>query len=538
MSFNLLEEAWIPVRTSDGYRKLIAPWQITATIRGAPVVAVDSPRPDFSGALIQFLIGLVQSSELVPAMELDWEDGLEPPPPPNTLQDAFSVHKDAFNLDGDFPRFLQDLTMENGSEVPINALLIDPTGNEHFIKPRNGDGFCFGCAATALFCLHTNAPEGGRGHLTGLRGGGPLTSLVLPPTENLWHTLWLNVVSREDLVGAAGYEYPEAPQDIFPWLAATRSADPKTGGPTYPQDAHPLQMYWSMPRRIRLDCTDLGSGSCLVCGQSSDRLIQRCFTRPHGVNYAGNWIHPLTAYWVNKDGEHSARKARAGTINYRNWVGLVVKSTGENGGAKGQQLPARVVHRFTEKRWRAFENKAGARLWGFGYDMDHMRARCWFDGKMPIPAVLDERITDEYATRSERMVRAAITIGGNLGYCLKEAWFRFTANVRGDTGFVTTAFWSRSEPMFFTHLHALISELARTYPDLTDETLRNWHRDLCRLARQLFDEYVTSGPIEDQDPARIARARNKLNAWNQGKNVKEKILHLPKEIEKTDDSTP
>lgn len=533
MSYNLIEESWIPVRTSDGHRELIAPWRITATIRGAPVVALDSPRPDFSGALIQFLIGLVQTSGMAPEMELDWEDGLEPPPTPEELRQAFSHHKDAFNLDGEFPRFLQDYTMEDGSEVPIGSLLIDPSGNEHFIKPKPAQGFCPACAATALFCLQTNSPEGGRGHLTGLRGGGPLTTLVLPPSENLWHTVWLNVVSQEDLVGAAGQECPNAPHHIFPWLAATRTGNPKGGQLTYPEHAHPLQMYWSMPRRIRLDCADLGKGSCDVCGQASDRLIRRCFTRPYGVNYAGDWVHPLTPHSVNKDGAHLPRKARAGSINYRYWVGLVVKSSGEAGGAKEQRLPARVVHRFTEKRWKAFGNKTGARLWGFGYDMDHMRARCWFDGKMPIPAVPDDRIAGEYVKRSERMVRAAITIGGNLANCLKEAWFPPGANVRGDMGFVTEAYWSRSEPEFFRYLHKLIENLERN-PELTDETLRNWHEYLCERARKLFDEYVTSGPIEDEDPARIARARNKLNAWNHGKKVKEKILQLPKELDKAD----
>lgn len=525
MAFNLVEEPWIPIRTSDGQHTHIAPWQITARIHGAPVVALDSPRADFNGALIQFLIGLVQTSGLAPEMEIDWDLHFESPFSSEVLHEVFSDHKDAFNLDGEFPRFLQDLTMEDGNEFPISHLLIDLSGNQHFIKPQEGDGFCFACAATALFCLQTNSPKGGRGHLTGLRGGGPLTSLVLPPAENLWQTVWLNVVSQEDLEGAAGHDHPDAPDDIFPWLP-TRTAEKKTGRPTYPGDAHPLQIYWSMPRRIRLDCANLGQGYCDVCGQASDKLVQRYYTKPYGVKYEGNWVHPLSPYFVDKQGVHSALKAREGSINYRNWIGLVLKSSASSEPVKVQRLPAQVVYLFIEKRQKFLGYRDRARLWGFGYDMDDMRARCWFEGRMPIPALPDDRISKEYIKRSERMVTAASAVGRNLRVCLREAWFRYTANIRGDTGFVDAAYWSRSEAVFFEHLHKLISELQESYPAVTDQTLDGWHKYLCWLALELFDEYVTSGPIEDEDPARIARSRNKLKAWNRGKSVTEKILHL------------
>ena len=529
MAYNLLKEPWIPVRTSRGYRERIAPWQITAGIRGDPVVALDSPRPDFNGALIQFLIGLLQTSALAPETELDWQEGLDSPPGAEELQTAFSPLEHVFNLDGDFPRFLQDFTMEDGHEVPITDLLIDVSGNGHFIKPKDGHGFCFACAAVALFCLHTNSPEGGRGHLTGIRGGGPLTSLVIPTIENFWHTLWLNVVLQEDMEPGPGLNSPGRGEDIFPWLAPTRTGDAKTGQLTYPEDAHPLQMYWSMPRRIRLDCTELGEGFCDVCGQASDRLVQRYFTRPYGVNYAGNWVHPLTSYAVDKQGVHLSRKARPGSINYRNWIGLVLKSPNPDENAKTIYLPARVVQLFTEERRHHVGNRATARLWGFGYDMEHMRARCWFEGRMPIPEVPDERISEEYVKCSERMVKAAITIGGYLATCIKEAQGKTKAKGQGDAAFVSSVYWSSSEPVFFEHLDALIKELQGSYPEFTHSSLKAWHTQLCRLALKLFDEYAAAGNIENEDPARIARARNKLRNWNRGKEVTEKILHIPKE---------
>lgn len=524
MPYNLLEERWIPVRTPDGSRRMIAPWEIAATAEGVPIVAVDTPRADFNGALIQFLIGLVQTSRLIPKREPDWMRNYRSPPEGTKLREAFAGHKEAFFLNGDGPRFLQDLTLEDGAEWPIGDLLIDQSGNEHFIKPRAGDGFCFGCTATALYCLHTNAPEGGRGHFTGLRGGGPLTTLVLPREDNLWETVWLNVISEDDLSSLSARDSNTAKQDIFPWLAPTRTGEKKTGKPTFPEDAHPLQMYWSMPRRIRIDFSDLGNGLCDICGNRSENLVRRFFARPYGVNYEGPWKHPLTPYLIDQKGTLSSRKARPESINYRNWIGLVLKSTNGVDTAKVQGLPALVVERFTGSRRQELRKRA--RLWGFGYDMEHKRARCWFEGRMPIHAVSD-RIARAYEVQTERMVKAAIGVGNMLVWCLKQAWFADLSSIRGDFGFLDTAFWSGSEPEFFKHLEDLIGELEKCVSEPPLVTLRSWHTYLCKVALKLFDEYATSGPIEDEDPARIARARNMLKYWSRSKKVRVDILQLP-----------
>src|SRR5690606_39878644 len=55
---NLLETAWIPVRRASGQQDWVAPWQIAEP----DIVALDSVRADFNGALVQFLIGLIQTT--------------------------------------------------------------------------------------------------------------------------------------------------------------------------------------------------------------------------------------------------------------------------------------------------------------------------------------------------------------------------------------------------------------------------------------------------------------------------------------------
>src|SRR5690606_10811453 len=102
--------------------------------------------------------------------------------------------------------FLQDFTVLDDEPKELAALLIDAPGGktlkdnlDHFVKGGTLAGACASCTASALFTLQTNAPSGGVGHRVGLRGGGPLTSLLLPENvhASLWQKLWLNVLTEE-----------------------------------------------------------------------------------------------------------------------------------------------------------------------------------------------------------------------------------------------------------------------------------------------------------------------------------------------------
>lgn len=208
MAFNLIEKPWIPVRTLSGRELIITPSEITKDYETDPVAELNAPRPDFNGALIQFLIGLVQTCA-GPGDEFEWEEKLENPPVPEELHKAFSTVVHAFDLDGEGPRFMQDLELEKGEEWPVGRLLIDYPGKnaeekntDHFVKRGIVSGLCRRCSAAALFTLQTNAPSGGVGHRTSLRGGGPLTTLVLGTEKLLWQTVWLNTLPNQSFLKA------------------------------------------------------------------------------------------------------------------------------------------------------------------------------------------------------------------------------------------------------------------------------------------------------------------------------------------------
>jgi len=104
---NLINDRWIPIRRADGSKDKIAPWEITENIHDEKkkIIAVASPRPDFDGALIQFLIGLLQTA-CTPETEDVWWDWREMPPSLERLQNLFNHFAASFELEGDAPRFM------------------------------------------------------------------------------------------------------------------------------------------------------------------------------------------------------------------------------------------------------------------------------------------------------------------------------------------------------------------------------------------------------------------------------------------------
>lgn len=203
---NLINDRWIPIRRADRSKDKIAPWEITENIhdKKKKIIAVASPRPDFDGALTQFLIGLLQTA-CTPETEDAWWDWRQSPPNPDYLLKCFEQVAHAFIFEGEGPKFMQDFNPEKlGKETrKIENILIGGPGKntiedniDHFVKRDTVNFLCSHCATTALYTLQLNASGGGSGYRTGIRGGGPLSTLVLGKT--LWETCWLNVLVRSN----------------------------------------------------------------------------------------------------------------------------------------------------------------------------------------------------------------------------------------------------------------------------------------------------------------------------------------------------
>jgi len=500
MSFNLIEEKWIPVVKRNGKRERIAPWEITVDYANNPIVSLDAPRADFNGALIQFLIGLVQTFA-APKGEEDWDARWENPPDPWELREAFRKCTEVFDLSGDGSRFMQDLHLRDTESRPLAMLLIDSPGEntvqkntDFFVKRGFVSDMCLPCAAMALFTLQTNAPAGGQGVRTSLRGGGPLTTVIVGQT--LWESVWLNVLERDRLAHLCRKEL-DANEYKFPWLAPTRTSE--NGQQTTAHDVHACQMFWGMPRRIRLDLDDTVTGKCSLCGAELTKLVSSFRARNYGINYSGPWLHPLTPHSINRENIPLPFHPQPGGLTYRYWLGLVI----EDAGTRSQ--PAEVVRAFLRRRKDFPELRF--RLWAFGYDMENMKPRCWYEATMPL-ILVEESHREAYEKEVISLIIASQKAADSTKRCIKSAWFRRPKDIRGDLPQIAERFWHDTENDFYSTLEAIRRSMADS--SNTEEVRNWWFERIRRQALSLFEDQVLSAPIEESDPERIVKARRQL----------------------------
>jgi len=537
--FNLLHEKWIPVRRASGTPEIISAHEMVADYASNPALSLDAPRPDFNGALYQFLIGLVQTS-YPPADERQWQKKFRTPPAPEELATALDRYAAAFDLDGNGPRFMQDpdLVHEKSERNAVDHLLMDMPGEQtldkntdHFLKRETVNQVCRSCSAMALHTLQTNAPSGGRGHRTSLRGGGPLTTLVMGRT--LWETVWLNVLTSDSFnhFGNAG---KKTESDIFPWLGHTRTS--ARNEETTSQHVHPAQMFWGTPRRIRLSFEKSENPiRCDLCGCITTEFVSEYDTKSYGVNYKGGWKHTLSPYYTpEKTGEPLPVHLNQSGISYRNWLGLVQSDAGKN----SKNEPAAVVHLFRQVRVGDLSgtSRIPFRLFAFGYDMENMKARGWYEGTMPLIHIPD-KIRPTYETVISQMIKTANQIGSNARISIKKALFNSGAEVRGDLSFIDTEFWQDTEPEFYRVTEDLKAVLEQGGP--TDDLKRRWLSALTREGEALFDRYAQSNTIALADPKRIALARRDfLRFSSQYNKIIQQTLDLPKPPARTVPGSP
>jgi len=572
---NLINDQWIPVRRADGSINKIAPWEITKDIHDdkSKIVAVASPRPDFDGALTQFLIGLFQTA-CTPETEDAWWDWREQPPLSNALKVCFAPYEKAFNLcisskandsASNNKLFMQEALDENNRAKthPVSYLLIEAstdnaqkTNTDHFQKRAKRKEFmCKDCAAAALYTLQTFAPSGGGGgdgKSTSLRGGGPLSTILLG--DNLWEIVWLNVIVSNAFT-VRGCE-----ERTFPWLNISAFINEQTPVKTiYSQEMNPVHLFWGMPRRIKLNFSAFETKeSCSICGCKQDFLCHSFLDLTGGLNYQHkqgstkkpSWIsplHPLSPYTQGDDGTPSSVHQHGG-IGYRYWLGFIENiATGNI-----QRIPATVVSQF-----RTMVRKDG-RLWAYGYDMDKAKARCWYDSKMPILNV-ENQIASIFSEHTISMVKTARHVNALLVAAVLKAQMVEPKLTRNDAGYmevewkwskdllgrlrksatektksikekidasveeldartqnsmitmldsVRQSFWSNTEEDFYSQLKQIRDALEKHISEIPVK--ESWLRRLKKEARKIFDLYTETNDFRVKNPGSVAIARNEF----------------------------
>ena len=516
---DLTQEKWLPVILADGKRTRIS----LSELFNDNIIDVAYPRADFQGAAWQMLIGLLQCT-VAPEEEDDWEtlwdEGIEA----SEWAQALNLLVPVLHFGPQKPAFLQSFEPLESENSPIAGLLIDaPGGNalkrnkDHFVKRGSVEQICSYCAVMALFTVQTNSPAGGAGYHVGLRGGGPLTTLVVPQEEDkfpLWKKLWLNVLPQEEAL--VSNQFPA----VFPWLAPTKTRE-KAGNLVTPENAHPLQAYWGMPRRIELDFTDTQAGVCDLCGETNDGLLRQMRVKNNGVQYEG-WLHPLSPYrQVLKDPSTPwlALKGQPGGLSYKDWLGLIVERVDKF----NKNQPAKVVR-------AAAGRNINARLWCFAWDMDKAKARCWYQHRIPLVHVNDP---EPFLNVIYLVLQLASETLSLLRNALKSAKFAHPKEAKAGVSMVNIAFWQESEPAFRALLKALVADPQRKEAQ-TRRAIRQWESELHIYALHVFDRDALTDPDSPTDILlRQLEARRELDSSYCKLKVRKEILAQAEEEKET-----
>jgi len=456
---NLISNPWIPVVDKSGHRRIIAPWQMA----DPSLLRPDWPRADLNIACLELLIGLAYMAD-PPTSGDDWED--RSASDPDRLREKLATYAAAFNLTGDGPLFLQDFEPLEGALIAPDMLFIDSAGanaakNNADLMVHRGRyvGLDLPLAAIALFTLQAQAPAGGAGNRTSMRGGGPMVTLV-DPGEGLWSIIWANVPNG----------VPAAISEL-PWMHPTRVSDKNMETAPPQGQRFSVEAFFGAPRRLRL----------VAEGDVVTGVVQK----PHGTKYAV-WKHPLSPYFRMKAGEIALpAHPKAGIFGYRHWLGILAQS--------GNSELSERAH--CVDQWEQRSDKP-ANIIVAGWSMDNMKPRDFTFSVQPLIDLAEDQLLT-LAGLVSAADNAAVALRSALTPVLSEGEAREAER---------EAFYLATEPAFIARLNDLKSGKS------TDDICAVWRADLHAEAIRKFD--AISLPALDQrdtsDIQKIVQARRNL----------------------------
>ncbi len=572
--FNLLEDPWIPVRTTYGENHQIRAYEIARK----DIVALDAPRPDFNAALIQFLIGLIQTV-LAPETPRDWRKRYAQPPSEDELKEVFKSIKPAFYLDGDGFRFMQDeLAIKVGKHLPIEEMVFGAPGGsskvnnkDHFIKKSCINGLCYSCSISSILTANIFAEDGGQGYFQSMRGNGFITTLVQADGQQsemvLWENIWLNILPQKNIKLSNNMFYWNKEFSDKQFLGEVENIETEIKDlkkkkkntekkekqlkeiqnkieklKTIFPDENDFQVYWAWMRRFHLDTQNMVEGQCSLCN-----FLGRILTHFHKTNKGYKYpkelwqnAHPFSPsikyhrqnYTENnlkyKDKMLTVEMTTSG-LPYIYWQDYIKQSE--------KQAPAKVISQHLRKE---LSEETQLIIWTFGYAMDSNTPLGWYESKTPL-YILETEQVKIFEQEVNKYISAANKISDNRsGYLInsiKSAWFDEDKNKNKDSKKVfysekaieiSKSFLNNTENKFFELLKSLYEDSSQ----LTDEKLvdfrEQWYKHIKQETEKLFNRWAFKSGIQT-NPKRISLAYKDLNYNLNSSSLKHAILGLPKE---------
>ena len=522
---NLLNDKWIPILRMSGKSEDISPHQIITDQETDPVLSICSPYPHFDAALLQFLIGLFQWMELLEDEE-DLMDLLISPPSPNEVSDKLNSIKHAFELFDDKTPFMQENPLDGGS-FPIEMLGLERPGEntrklrtDWFYKHDEVKGVHPHAAAMMLLSAQAFAPQSGSGYKVSIRGSSPLSTIIeiksnpqnsdKPPT--LWHQIAVNLLDSQSMESLTADKSKNQLSDIFPWMEPERFV----GKSIHPQDAHPLQAYFAMPQRFKLELSD-NSGNCSLTGKHTNRLIESFIKTKKGVDYQLNWIHPLCPIQVSdKDGRYAMRK---GAVGHRNWpvYAMTLSDTSE---------PAPIV----SQNLRNFDLKGEIQINAEKAEFKNNDFMRWQQAQMPLFHLeegenrLLKEVVDQLLEGNQTIID--ITAEHIRSFPKHQANSNlFSKKDRPSVkAKVSESLWQRSESRFYETLSLVIEKIAEGthHPEDFDALRDQFRKDLIEQALEEFKKWIIPLGIGESERDQVL-ALNGMNRSLRGSLIRKKM---------------
>ncbi len=536
---NLIKDPWLPIVRKDGSKEKIAIHELLGDYKENPVMELEAPRPDFRNALYQLLIGIVQVSAMPEDEEL-WADLFEKPYSPSEFSSKVLKYADCFEIDSEGPAFMQDydLPEDNKRELkPIYWMTMGSPGKNtikenkaHFMKDIPNYQLDSYWAAVALFQLQTVGPPDGGGHREGLSGSGALFTIILPLKENrgatLWEKIWLNIFPEDYVSSWNG----NISKPIFPWIVPTKIS---TGDiVSFFDDLHPLSVYWSFPRRIRLKFSK-EVGICFLTNCQSNNVVKEYDTIKHGTLYHNTWQHPLVPYTneiPEKDGKKkNSMRAISSNFIYTNWSSVALRND--------LYKNSKIVEYFLSKRQSGLRQtpEIGFSIWVAGFHMKSGEATVinWNESKWPLYD-LSPRESNVLYLYISSLASEAIELQKSLIFSLKMAWYKPRVNKKGIeswkkvidarkfteyTSDISSSFWQNTEISFYEILEKLVFNLGDV--NILNLLVDKWISVLKKEAEALFDSNALAQQEDGLDMKRVIKARQNL-----GKGIGKMIKNL------------
>lgn len=502
-SFNLLTDPLIPMRRIGGGTFVGSVSELLDA--DDPPVAIVAPRADFHLGMMEFLIA-VFATLYPPASDEDWLDRFHQAPTSQEFEEAISTAKPYFELLGEGMTFMQELGDFEGKRVSAGTLFLEGPGEKTlkenrdvFTRRLRSQTLSRRSTAIALYVLQNFAPSGGKGYRTSVRGGGPLTTLVnlesvagREPT--LFQQIWSNVPKGK----------APAPNDyklIFPWAVSTRtSAD---GHETTPDDVNPLQMFWGMPRRVRLHFEENVQGhSCDLTGEIDSRICRLVEVRDYGTNYT-NWMHPLSPYRKDqKTGEMYRVGAPADRFGFRHWPGAAFERT------DSPIKPAHCVTTFVAERLPdLLPEGLGFGIYAAGHSMDSAKVLGFVEGNMPALIEIDPTRRLAISDLLGQLVDATAYAEGILGIAIRKAVGRESAGDASPIEAAKRRMWDDLESCFRNLFQSIMSDVVLD----PEQRAKDWLRELSKVQFSIFDDVAPVDAFSTINPAPVVEARRLLS---------------------------